>query len=178
MNAETAAKEQQARAEDRETLAIDAVKRFGDVVRVTRELKDEPSLAGLRATLLKEPQTFFKRLRERLQADRETTPGSLARLAAASFELGHFTNEIGDKQDALRAFEESLAICERLRAAITPRAPSSSGPSPLVTTTSASSSMRRATRQRRSRHTSRHAQPLIGWRKRIRRSSVSRANWP
>ena len=84
------------------------------MVRETPELKNDPSLAKLRATLLKEPQTFFKRLRDRLQSDRETTPESLARLAEASFDLGKLTDEIGDKQDALRAFEESLVIRERL----------------------------------------------------------------
>ena len=102
------------RAEDREQLAIGAVKRYGDVVRETRELKDDPRLAELRSTLLKEPQAFFQTLRDRLLADRETTPESLARLAQASFDLGVLTNEIGNKQDALRTFEESLAIRERL----------------------------------------------------------------
>ena len=59
-------------------MAIDAVKRFGDVVRETPELKNNPGLAPLRAKLLKEPQAFFKTLRDRLQADKETTPDSLA----------------------------------------------------------------------------------------------------
>ena len=95
-------------------MAIDAVKRFGDVVRETPELKNNPALAPLRSKLLKEPQAFFKRLRDRLQADRETTPDSLARLAAAGYDLGELTDEIGDKEDALRAYEESLAIRERL----------------------------------------------------------------
>jgi len=53
-------------------------------------------------------------MRDRLQADRETTPDSLARLASANFDLGQITNEIGDKQDALRAYKESLAIRVRL----------------------------------------------------------------
>jgi eukaryotic-like serine/threonine-protein kinase len=110
VQAEDSAKEQRSRAQDREQMAIDAVRRYGDVVRETRELKDEPSLAKLRATLLKEPQVFFKRLRERLRADRETTPDSLARLAQASSDLGKLTAEIGDKEDGLRAYEESLAI--------------------------------------------------------------------
>ncbi len=114
LKAESTAREQQARAHDRETLAIDAVRRYGDVVRTTPELKNNAALAELRATLLKEPQAFFKSLRDRLQADRETSPDSLARLAAASFELGHLTDEIGDKEDALRAYEESRAIRERL----------------------------------------------------------------
>ncbi len=59
------------RAEDREQLAIGAVKRFGDVIRETPALKDNPELAGLRATLLKEPQLFFKSLRDRLRGPRE-----------------------------------------------------------------------------------------------------------
>ena len=62
------------RAEEREQMAIDAVKRFGDVVRETPELKNNPALAPLRARLLKEPQAFFKRLRDRLQADKRRRP--------------------------------------------------------------------------------------------------------
>jgi len=112
--AEKSAKEQQGRAQDREQMAIDAVKRYGEVVRETPRLKDDPSLAKLRATLLAEPLTFFKRLRDRLQADQATTPDSLARLAAASFELGTLTDEIGDKQEALHAYETSQVIRERL----------------------------------------------------------------
>jgi eukaryotic-like serine/threonine-protein kinase len=114
LKAESAAKKQKGRAEEREQLAIDAVKRYGDVVRETPELKNNPGLAPLRAKLLKEPQEFFKRLRDRLQADEETTPETLARLASASFDLGKLTDEIGDKRDALRAFEESLAIRARI----------------------------------------------------------------
>ncbi len=114
VSAENAAKDQQGRAQDREQMAIDAVRRYGEVVRETPELKKEPSLAKLRAALLKEPQSFFKNLRDRLHADRETTPESLARQARASFELGQLMDEIGDKQDALRAHDESLSIRERL----------------------------------------------------------------
>ena len=114
VQAEKSAKEQQARAQDREQMAIDAVRRYGDVVRDTPELKNEPSLAKLRAKLLKEPHTFFKNLRDRPQVDRETTPDSLARLAGASFDLGKLTDEIGDKQDALRSFEERSSLGRRL----------------------------------------------------------------
>ncbi len=114
VKAERTAKEEKGRAEDREQMAVDAVRRFGDVVKDTPELKNNPGLAKLRATLLKEPQAFLKRLRDQLQADRETTTESLARLAAASYDLGQVTDEIGDKQDALRAHMESLDIRERL----------------------------------------------------------------
>ena len=114
VTAEASAKEQKGRAQEREQMAIDAVKRFGDVVRETPELKNNPALGKLRATLLKEPQAFFKTLRDRLQADRETSTDSLLRLARANFQLGLLSNEIGGRDDALAAFEGSLAIQERL----------------------------------------------------------------
>ena len=113
VKAEIGAKEQKERAQEREQMAIEAVKRFGDVVGETPELKNNPALAPLRYKLLKEPQAFFKRLRDRLQSDRETTPYSLSRLGEASYDLGKLTEKIGDKADALRACEESLAIRER-----------------------------------------------------------------
>ena len=95
-------------------LAIDAVKRFRDAVTGEPQLKNNPALQGLRKRLLKEPLAFFRSLRERLQADHDTRTESLARLADASFALGDLTDEIGDKQDALIAYAESLAIRERL----------------------------------------------------------------
>ena len=79
--------EQRARAHERETQAIDAVKRFGDAVANEKELKNNPTLESLRKRLLKEPSAFFKDLHDRLQSDRDTTPESLARLGHASFEL-------------------------------------------------------------------------------------------
>ena len=112
--AEISAKAEQQRALIRERMAIDAVGRYGEVVRETRALKDDPKLANLRATLLKEPLAFFDKLRKQLQAEGATTPDSLARLAAASFDLGKVAGEIGNKQDALNALAESLAIMQRL----------------------------------------------------------------
>jgi eukaryotic-like serine/threonine-protein kinase len=114
VKAENSAKDQQVRAQEREQMAIDAVRRYGDVVRETPELRNDPGLAKLRATLLKEPQAFFKRLRDRLQADRDTAPESLAQLASAIFDLALLTNEIGDREDALRSYQEALAIRDRL----------------------------------------------------------------
>jgi serine/threonine protein kinase/tetratricopeptide (TPR) repeat protein len=106
--------DQRKRAEANEQQAIEAVKKFGDVISKEPELKQNPALEGLRKRLLNESLDFFKTLRNQLQKDKETTPESLARLGSASFELGHLTNEIGDQRDALRAFEQSLAIRERL----------------------------------------------------------------
>ncbi len=114
LRAEKSAKEQKARAEDREQTAIEAVKRFADVIREEPELRDVPSLAPLRAKLLKEPHAFFESLRDRLQADHETSRASLVRLGWASFQLGRLTSEIGDGQDALKAYKESLAVWKGL----------------------------------------------------------------
>ena len=80
------AQNQQARAERREEQAIDAVKRFGDAVAGEPELKNITALEPLRKRLLKEPLAFFKDLRDRLQADRDTRPEALDRLASASFD--------------------------------------------------------------------------------------------
>jgi tetratricopeptide (TPR) repeat protein len=105
---------QRQRAEQREQQAIDAVKRFRDAVIDNAELKNNPQLEPLRKTLLKEPLSFFQSLRGRLQADKDTRPESLARLASAAYELGGLTAEIGDKEDALKAYRESLAIWQKL----------------------------------------------------------------
>jgi serine/threonine-protein kinase len=106
--------QQRVRAVDRETQAIDAVKRFRDAVANETVLKNNPALDDLRKRLLKEPLAFFRALRDRLQADRDTRPESLARLADACLGLSSLTSEIGDKQDALIAYRESLAIFQKL----------------------------------------------------------------
>src|SRR5439155_24111881 len=101
---------QRRRAEQREQTAIDAVKRFGDAVSKNAALKNTPALESLRKELLKEPLSFFKTLRDQLQADRDTRPDSLGRLASAASDLVMLTYEIGDRQDALIAYRESMTL--------------------------------------------------------------------
>ena len=105
---------QRQRAEEREALAIDAVKKFRDAVQANAELKNRPELDALRKALLKEPLEFFRKLRDQLQADRDTRPEALAKLASASFDLAETTAEIGSVPDAIRSHSEALAIRERL----------------------------------------------------------------
>jgi hypothetical protein len=69
---------------------------------------------------LNKPLVFFRALRDRLQADHSTRAESLVRLAQANFDLGNLTNEIGDKQDALHDYRESLAIRQKLADATPP----------------------------------------------------------
>ena len=90
------------------------MKKFRDAIANEPELKNNAVLEGLRKRLLKEPLAFFRDLRDRLQADRDTRPESLARLAEASYDLGQLTDEIGDKQDALIAYRESLSFGQKL----------------------------------------------------------------
>jgi serine/threonine-protein kinase len=105
---------QRLRAEAGERQAIDAVKRFRDAVASNPELKNNPALAPLRRALLQEPLAFFRTLRDRLLRERGANRESLSRLAEAAFELARLINEIGDKQNALRAYQEALAFRERL----------------------------------------------------------------
>jgi serine/threonine protein kinase len=114
LKAEATARDQQTRAQDREEMAIKAVRRFGDVVANEPDLKNNLALEKLRANLLREPQEFFRALRDRLQADPDTRPDSLDRLARASHDLGMITNTLGNKEDALIAFQEERMILQRL----------------------------------------------------------------
>lgn len=105
---------QRTRAENREEDAIDAVKRFGDIVTKNSELKNSPELGSLRTELLREPLTFFKSLRERLEAEKDVRPEAMARLGGAAFELGKLTSQIGDKQNAIQSINEAIAIQQKL----------------------------------------------------------------
>jgi serine/threonine-protein kinase len=102
------------RAEKREQMAIKAVERFRDAVVDESVLKNNPALGELRKKLLKEPLVFFQSLRAELEAENETRPEALARLAEAAHDYAHLTQEIGDIQDGLRSHVESLAIWEKL----------------------------------------------------------------
>jgi serine/threonine-protein kinase len=105
---------QMQRAEAREKMAIEAVQRFHDVVVKEPVLKNNLAFEPLRKNLLRKPLEFFNRLRGQLQADGDTRPEALARLAEAAYELAFLTEEIGNEKDALRSYQESLVIFERL----------------------------------------------------------------
>ena len=106
------------RAEERsqrnEQTAIAAVKKYGEVIRNTPELKNNQSLSRLRKNLLAAPYAFFQSLQDRLKDETHTNPVSLRRLAEASFELGLLSGEINEKEDALYAFKQARASWNRL----------------------------------------------------------------
>ncbi len=105
---------QRNRAEDREGQAIAAVEKFRDAVVNEPALKDSLELAPLRGRLLREPIAFFQGLRAQLQADHDTRPASLERLADASFALGLLVDELGEKDRALTLIREARTIQEGL----------------------------------------------------------------
>ncbi|WP_152052889.1 serine/threonine-protein kinase [Tautonia marina] len=116
VEANLALDQQRSRAEDREQQAIDAVKRFRDAVAENPILKNAPELDELRKTLLQEPMAFFKTLRDQLQADGDTRPEALERLANAAYELSEITNQIGDPRDAIVVMRDALALWKQLAA--------------------------------------------------------------
>ncbi|MFO0953805.1 MAG: tetratricopeptide repeat-containing protein kinase family protein [Isosphaeraceae bacterium] len=105
---------QRRRAEAGEKDAIAAVKRFSDVIRDEPALKDSAELKDLRAKLMKEPLSFFRSLRDRLQAERDTRPESLDALAEVSLDLGLLHYELGAGQDAMDAFQGGLVVSSEL----------------------------------------------------------------
>jgi eukaryotic-like serine/threonine-protein kinase len=112
--AEALAQDRLVRAREREQMAIDAVKRFREAVADEPALKNGAALSELRKRLMKEPLSFFRDLRDRLRADPDARPESLARLAQASADLGALIHEIGDARDGLAAYREALAIFRAL----------------------------------------------------------------
>jgi len=112
--AKTEAQIQRERAEDREQLAIDAVKKFRDAVEHNPELDRRDDFVTLRGTLLRSPLQFFRSLRDQLESSHDTRPEALSRLASANFELAGTISAMGNTSDALRALQELLPFQERL----------------------------------------------------------------
>lgn len=94
----------------RESLAIDAVRKYSEAVKSNPDLKNRPELEPLRKELLREPIEFFKKLNKQMQAEKSTTPESLQALASGLFDLGQLTSEIGVKEDAIKSFLEAEQI--------------------------------------------------------------------
>ena len=94
----------------RESLAIDAVRKYSEAVKSNPDLKNRPELEPLRKELLREPIEFFKKLNKQMQAEKSTTPESLQALALGLFDLGKLTREIGDQEDAIKSFLEAEQI--------------------------------------------------------------------
>jgi serine/threonine protein kinase len=103
--AKSEAQDQRTRAEARERLAIDTIKRFRDAVAGDELLKSRADLKPALNRSLKEPLLFFQTLRDHLQSSRDASPETLEGLAHANFDLAMTANELGKTTDALHALE-------------------------------------------------------------------------
>ena len=107
-------REQQARAEANETMAINAIDGFRKTIVDEKELQDAPALADLRTHLLQTPLGFFRTMREELRTQTDTSPQSLDRLALSCANLASLTEEIGDHEHAIELYREALSVYEKL----------------------------------------------------------------
>ncbi len=105
---------QRRRVDVRRQHAVDAVRRFRDVVAGDVEMMTDPALEGLRRRLLAQPLEFFHQFRDSLVADGDDSPDALDQIAGATGELGTLAAEIGDLEDALTARGEEVTVRERL----------------------------------------------------------------
>ena len=97
-------------AEDRESLAIEAVKQFREAVANDPTLKNSATLASLRTRLLQKPLFFFQNLQEELEQSQDRQPASLVRIGEASSEHARLLEELGDYQRAINLQERSIAL--------------------------------------------------------------------
>jgi tRNA A-37 threonylcarbamoyl transferase component Bud32/tetratricopeptide (TPR) repeat protein len=111
-NAELA--EMRSRSEDRERLAIDAVRGVRDAVLERGEFRERPELAPLRESLLGGPLAFFGRLRDHLRADGDARPEALLRLSLAHRDLALTTAGLRGASAATPEIERAESILRPL----------------------------------------------------------------
>jgi serine/threonine protein kinase len=99
-------------AERRADLALDAVENFRTTVVNNLDVQNRPENSALRKALLQAPLAFYKRLRDDLRASEESGPKSRAKLADAYLKLAELDGEIGSQAEALKAYDEAVALLE------------------------------------------------------------------
>ena len=96
--------------EQREQLAVDAVRHFRSAVADDPALKNSPALAPLRGRLLQEPLRFFQTLQDDLEQNLDTKPETLARLAETCSEHARLLDELGQYPKATELLERCSAL--------------------------------------------------------------------
>jgi tetratricopeptide (TPR) repeat protein len=97
-------------AERRETLAVEAIKRFANVIDGTEELKNNPSLEKLRLRLLEEPKDLYESLICELENTESSDKSSFARMRSFLDSLGTIHYDLGRKELAMHAWERAKEI--------------------------------------------------------------------
>ena len=97
-------------AEARLDLAVESVRKFREIVSTNLVVRNRPNLAGLRKKLLGEPLKFFEQLRADLQKGGDTSYSTTFKLAKANLELAGLLGEIDSKPNAVREYQEAIAL--------------------------------------------------------------------
>jgi serine/threonine-protein kinase len=100
-------------ADSQTALAMEAVRDYYTGVSEDVLLK-QSALTELRTKLLRRPQQFYLQLKASLESGQREEPVTLARLAAADFNLGKLTADIGSREDAIAAHLQALEIRQAL----------------------------------------------------------------
>jgi tetratricopeptide (TPR) repeat protein len=96
-------------ARDRAELAIQATEQFYRGVG-TDEILRRPQYRSLRKQLLKSPLEFYQRLVAAIESSHDQDARTRFTLAKAYSALGYLNQELGDEQDAIRAYRQALAL--------------------------------------------------------------------
>jgi tetratricopeptide (TPR) repeat protein len=103
------------RAEARFDAAMKALEKIQKITQDAALLR-EPRMEGLRANLLQTALGFYKELQASLQED--ASPEAREQLSRAYADVGMVTWELGLREEALAAFQQSLALVEQMAAAM------------------------------------------------------------
>ena len=100
-------------ADTQTALAMEAVRDYYTGVSQDVLLK-QPALTELRTKLLQTPQRFYLQFKTSLESNPRRDATRLVKLAAADFNLGKLTAEIGSRNDAIAAHRRALQIRQTL----------------------------------------------------------------
>jgi tetratricopeptide (TPR) repeat protein/tRNA A-37 threonylcarbamoyl transferase component Bud32 len=107
-------RQSRARAERRVELALKAIDQFRGAVADNPQLKLRPEFAPLRRGLLRAPQEFYRRIQQDIEDSHDTSPEAWTGLASVIVRLAEITAEIDSRPGAIHAYQEGLAVIDRL----------------------------------------------------------------
>jgi serine/threonine-protein kinase len=99
--------------EDRLRLAMGAIRGYYTGASEDVLLK-QPEFSELRRKLLERPMHLYQQIKADLEGGGDDREQARAELAEACFHLGSLTEEVGSPAEAFRAFDQAVALLERL----------------------------------------------------------------
>ncbi len=111
---ETQLRQQYRRAIERESVAIQAIQSFRDMVIHTEEFNATPETMEAKRKLLESPIQFFKSFREMLGEEGSSSDQSRIRLAMVNLESGKLAEENSSLEDAIEYYHEAIKLLDSL----------------------------------------------------------------